>query len=222
MDRPGVDPDLLREELRALERANRRLGGHQLMLHYVRKLVAETRKPSLSILDLGTGSADVPRAIVDWARRARVSLTVLAVDGNPVVLETAREACQVWPEIRLEQHDLRMLPQAPGSFDLVLCSLTLHHFSNADAVNLLRQIGNIARLGYVLNDLRRNWCAIWVTELFARTIIRSPILQRDAPQSCRAAFTPGELHGMARQAGLKDFQIKRHHAMFRMVLIGRK
>jgi len=221
IDQPGVAPELLREELRILERLNRRLGGHQLVLQYVRKLV-EASKSTVSILDLGTGSADIPRAIVAWAREAGVPINVVAVDGNPVVLEAAREKCQRWPEIRLEQHDLRALPYAAESFDVVLCSLTLHHLSPTDSVALLRRMGEIARAGCVLNDLRRNWCAIWIMELLARTIVRSPILRHDGPQSCRAAFTVGELRGMAQQAGFKDFEIRRHHGMFRMVLLGKK
>jgi hypothetical protein len=55
-----------------------------------------------------------------------------------------------------------------------------------------------------------------------RTVIRSPIVGHDAPQSCRAAFTVGELRALAQQAGLNRFQINRHQWFFRMVLIGRK
>lgn len=222
LDRPDIDPEWVREELHAMESANRWLGGHHLILHYVRRLLAATTRHTISILDLGTGSADIPRAIVTWGREARIQITVAAVDGNPVVLAAARAACRDWPEIHLEHQDLRALSFEPGSFDLVLCSLTLHHFDERDAVELLRRMSEIARVGFVLNDLRRNWCAIWATELLARTVLRSPILRHDAPQSCRAAFTVGELRDMARRAGLEHFQVNRHHAMFRMVLFGKK
>jgi 2-polyprenyl-3-methyl-5-hydroxy-6-metoxy-1,4-benzoquinol methylase len=222
IDRPNVAPDLVREELRALEDLNRRLGGHQLVLDYVRELAGGNHRQPLSILDLGTGSADIPRAIVAWARTAGLPIAVVAVDGNRVVLDAARESCRDWPEIKLEEHDLRELPHAAGSFDVVLCSLTLHHLSQADALAVLRRMHEIARLGCVLNDLRRNWCAIWTMELIARTIIRSPILRNDGPQSCRAAFTIAELDNLARKAGFGNPQIRKHHGMFRMVLVGKK
>jgi SAM-dependent methyltransferase len=222
LDRPGVNPDWVREELRAMERANRGLGGHQLVLRYLRRLLSEGSNSALSVLDLGTGSADVPRAIVAWARRMELPVTVVAVDANPVVLATARANCRDWPEIRLEHQDLRSLPYPNESFDVVLCSLTLHHLGRPDAIGLLKRMHDLARVGYLLNDLRRNWGAIWTTELLARTVLRSPILRNDAPQSCRAAFTVAELREMARQAGLPRFQIHRHHAMFRMVLFGKK
>lgn len=222
MDQPGVDPDLVREELRALERANRRLGGHRLMLHYVGRLLGTARRPSVSILDLGTGSADIPRAIVAWARRVRLPVTVVAVDTNPVALEIARTACREWPEIRLDEHDLRTLPYAPESFDLVLCSLALHHFGNAEAQAILQRIHTLARVGCVVNDLRRNWLAIVAAELVARTVLRNPVTRNDVPQSCRAAFSVGELRTMAQRAGMSRFQIHRHHGCFHMVLESRK
>lgn len=222
IDRPGMAEALLREELQTLENFNRRLGGHRLALQYVKRFVSAVRPASLHILDLGTGAADIPRAIVAWARRCQLPVSLTAVDGNDDILRLARESGRDWPEIRFEHHDLRALPYAPESFDLVLCSLTLHHFGGADAVMLLRRIHELARLGYIVNDLRRNWPAIWITEFLARTAVRSSMFGHDAVQSCRAAFTVCELRALAEQAGLNHFQINRHHAFFRMVLEGKK
>jgi 2-polyprenyl-3-methyl-5-hydroxy-6-metoxy-1,4-benzoquinol methylase len=175
---------------------------------------------SLSILDLGTGLADIPRAIVAWMRERNYSVTIEAVDVNPHVVEFAGEACRDWPEIKLAQHDLRSLPYAKASFDIVLCSQALHHFGEADAVTILRRIQEIARVGYLVNDLRRNRLGIWTTELLARTVVRKGLIRHDAPKSCRAAFTMPELRAMALEADLKNFQIKRRQAGFHMVLEG--
>jgi SAM-dependent methyltransferase len=222
IDRPGIGQAMLREELQILESANKRFGGHRLVLHYVQRLAVSKQITSLSVVDLGTGLADVPRAIVNWARTRQLPVAVSAVDGNPDVLRLAQESCRDWPEIHLEQHDMRALPYAANSFDLVLCSLALHHFGATDAAAILRRIQEVARLGYIVNDLRRNWLAIWMTELLSLTVIRSRILRHDAPQSCRAAFTVHELRTMAQHAEMKKFQIHRHHGMYRMVLEGRK
>jgi hypothetical protein len=104
----------------------------------------------------------------------------------------------------------------------VLCSLALHHFSSADAVAVLRRISEIARIGYAVNDLRRNWLSIWFTELLVRTVIHSRIFRHDAPKSCRAAFSVNELRTLGESAGLKNFQVSRHHWVFRMILKGNK
>jgi SAM-dependent methyltransferase len=222
LDCPGLDRALLREELNTLETCNRRLWGHDLALHYVDRLVASAPTASLSVLDLGTGAADIPRAIAAWARQRQLPVAITAVDCNAEVLQLAGESCQGWPEIRLEQHDLRALPYEADSFDLVLCSLALHHFASAEAVAVLRSMQRLARRGYVVNDLCRNWLTIGSAELWVRALVRSPVFRHDALQSCRAAFTVGELRALAQRAGLDHFAIKRHHAVFRMVLEGRK
>lgn len=222
IDRTGLDRVLLRQELQLLAEVNERFGGNQLMLRYVKQFMAANRMESLNILDLATGSADVPRAIVTWARERKLPVTITAVDHNPDILEVAREHCRDWPEIQFAGHDLRTLPFAPDSFDLVLCSLALHHFTTADAVALLRRIGELARHGYVVNDLRRNWLAIRAADRFSRELGNSEIFTSDAVQSCRAAFTVGELRTMAQQAGLRRFRIRRHQWFFRMVLAGNK
>ena len=192
------------------------------MLHYLQRFLHGEPLTSLSILDLGTGLADIPRAIVAWARRRQFPVSITAVDRNPHVLRLAAEACRDWPEIRLERHDLQALSYAAQSFDLVLCSLALHHLGSEDAVALLRRMREITNRGCIVNDLRRNWLAIWSVDLLARTMRSGPIFRKDALQSVRAAFTVEELRVMAQEAGWNDSQVKRHHGVFRMVLEGRK
>ncbi|HVU26406.1 MAG TPA: methyltransferase domain-containing protein [Verrucomicrobiae bacterium] len=222
IDRPDTGQMLLREELRILEKANRRLGGHHLMLQCVERLIGVSEIKSLNVLDLATGAADIPRTIVDWARKRQLPITITAVDNNSEILSIARESCRDWPEIRLEQHDLRALPYAPESFDLVLCSLALHHFDLADAVAILRRIQELACVGYIVNDLRRNWFCIWVTNLLTPFLTKSSAFRRDAAQSCRAAFTVRELRSLAEQAELNHFQIRRQHLFFHVTLEGLK
>lgn len=222
IDQPGLSRALLREELQTLEKLNRQLGGHQLVLGYLQRFLSSTGKKSLSILDLGTGSADIPRVIVNYARQKQLPVSITAVDVNPEILQIAEESCRDWPEIKLERHDLRSLPYAAETFDFVLCSLVLHHFNPVDALLILQQIKKIARVGYIVNDLRRNWPAIFSTDLLVRIMIRSRVFRHDARQSCRAAFTIHELQELAEHAGLENFHIHRHQLFFRMVLEGKK
>ncbi len=221
MDRPDVNKAWLREELETLERLNR-LGGHRLIVRYIEKLTDSKGIEELSILDLATGAADIPRAIATWAKKKGTRVSLTAVDGNEHVLRSAREWCRDWPQIQLEHYDLLDLPYGRGSFDIVLCSLALHHFTTENAVMILGRMNEIARTGFILNDLQRNWLSIWTSELLARTIMRSPLVRHDGPQSFRAAFTATELRGMAREAGIKNFTVNRHQGIFRMVLAARK
>jgi SAM-dependent methyltransferase len=222
MDRPGNEEKLLRADLRVLEDINRFLGGYRIPLHYLWKFLDPLQSAkALTILDLATGAADVPRAIATWARAQLVKVEITAVDGNPEILRIARENAADWPEIHVEQQDLLALPYPAASFDVVLCSLALHHFSEADAVAILRSINHIARGGWIINDLRRNRLAIGLSKLMAHTIITNPIARFDAPASCERAFTIAEWRAMAARAGMDHFTISRHR-FFRMALAGYK
>lgn len=221
MDRPGNDADLLRADLSVLERINRFLGGQRIAVGYLDEFLEAVPMSSFTAVDLATGGADIPRAVVRWARGRGVRVEITAVDGNPEILGIARERCADWPEIHIEQHDLLALPYPTASADFVLCSLTLHHFAEADVVAILRRIHDIARVGYIINDLRRNRIAICLSKLMAHTIITNPIARFDAPASCERAFSIAELRTMAAQAGMGDITIRRHR-FFRMALVGRK
>lgn len=210
MDRPGQDIELLRDDLNVLAMINRRSGGYTIPLRYLPAFRPRT------VLDLATGGGDVPRAI---ARRWDAQIT--AVDGNPDILRIARERSIGFPQIKFEHHDLRALPYPPASFDVVLCSLALHHFSDADAVAILRRIHEIAAIGYIVNDLRRNRVAMALTRFMARHVITNPIAKYDAPASCERAFTVAELRAMAERAGMEHFRVRRH-LFFRMALAGHK
>ena len=221
MDRRGNDPELMRADLHVLESINRFLGGRRIALCYLEEFLDVSPMSSCTVLDLATGGADIPRTILQWSRRRKVRVEITAVDGNPEILQLAREWCVELPEIHIEQHDLLALPYPTASFDFILCSLTLHHFAEADVVAILRRIHDIARVGYIINDLRRNRIAICLSKLMARTIISNPIARFDAPASCERAFTVGELRAMATQAGMGKAVIRRHR-YFRMALVGHK
>ena len=222
IDRPGADAALLRQELIVLESANRR-GGHALVLKCLKRLLTPRPHRAIEHSRPGHRRRGFPRAIAAWARQRGLPVAITGVDRNPLVLGFAREWCRDWPEIRLEQHDLLALPYAAASFYVVMCSNALHHFDAEDAVVVLRRMQELARVGFIVNDLRRNWPAIWVMELVARTMIESRMARQDAVQSCRAAFTVDELSALARRAGLRDFRLpRRRQLMFGMTLEGRK
>ena len=219
MDRPGHSLDVLREDLRTLAAINRNLHAYAIPLDHLQQLLRHCRKGNapLRILDLATGGADVPRAVADWARRERLPVAITAVDNNPDIVTIAREWSAGYPEICVERADALGGGFAPGRFDIVLNSLALHHFTEAQAIALLRRMAGIARIGFIVNDLRRSWVTLAIGHALAWTVFRNPLAKHDGPASCAAAFTPGELRAMAQQAGLVNYVIRRHPGA-RMVL----
>ncbi|MDQ6795228.1 MAG: methyltransferase domain-containing protein [Chloroflexota bacterium] len=208
LDGPLDDPAALVGNLRDLSRVNRLLGGVSLSGRGLDALAGRLADAgtAVSLLDVGTGGADIPLALLDdWRRRGR-RLNVTAVDDRPEVLAAARVAdprASGAAGLTLEQADGRSLPYPDGSFDVAHCSLVLHHLEPADALTLLRELGRVARLGVVVNDLARGRMA-WVgARLLAALGTGNRYSRKDGPLSVRRAYTIAEAHGMLAAAGLR-------------------
>ena len=220
MDLPDTDPGELARTLDDLAWINRWLGGTRLVRHHLASLLDGQVAP-VRILDVATGYADVPRAIVRWGRQRGLSLEVVAVDHHDQIVQLARQASMDYPEIRICQADARSLPYPEGSFDIVLASLVLHHMEGSDQVRLLRELYRVTRRVVLTNDLRRGHWPFLVTWASLHLVSQSRLIRHDGPMSVRRGFLPGELLALAREAGWERMRLF-HHAFFRLALVGQK
>lgn len=220
MDLPCADLDELARTLEDLAWINRRLGGTRLVCNRLASLLHRL-PPPIRILDVATGYADVPRAIVCWGRRRGLPIQIEAIDSHAQILELARQASQAYPEIHIRQGDALTLPYPDGSFDVVLASLILHHTEGEAQARLLRELYRVARSFVVVNDLRRGRLPFLVTWVSLRLVSRSRVIHHDGPVSVRRGFLVGELLALAREAGWAQARVSRH-AFFRLALIGEK
>src|SRR5450432_1127536 len=135
MDRPQpVSPELV-SDLRNLRALNRYFGSYRLIRYFLARWIQ--RGDRLRVLDLATGSGDVPRLIVEFARAADATVAIDAVDFQSSTIEIARQLSLDFPEIQYHCADIHQFGE-DQSFDIVLFSLALHHFSADQAVQLLR------------------------------------------------------------------------------------
>ena len=197
----------LEGSLADIRAVNRYLGDRRALLkHLVRKIGGAE---NFTLLDIATGSADLPVAIADWAREAGISAAITGIDSNEHTIAIARRQTAGYPEITLEVADGLRLPFADKSFDFVLCSKTAHHLANADAERLLKEMLRVARRGYIVMDLRRSWIAYLLICLLTRLFTRNRLTRFDAPLSVLKSFTPGELANLASSAGAANFSVSR-------------
>ena len=161
---------------------------------------------SFSLLDLASGSADIPLAIADWAKRAGVTARIVVSDIHPVMLAVAREQTRNVPNVTVETCDALDPHYADGSFDIALCTLALHHFSPEDATQILRSMARVGRRVLVF-DLARARLAYIGALAMTRVLRMDPITRFDAPASVRRAYTVAELRALANQAGLHGAQV---------------
>lgn len=197
---------------------NRYLGDVRAVVKHLTR-VGSPRPEGLKILDIATGSADIPVAIARWMRDRGLPSSITAVDVNPLTVAVARERVAPYPEIEVLVADGLRLPFADKSFDIVLCSKTIHHFSDEQVVRLLEGIARVARQGYVVMDLRRSWVAFGLMYLLTRLFTSNRLTRCDGPLSVLRSFTAGELAGFAARAGLSGYRVSRE-PFWRIVLAG--
>jgi SAM-dependent methyltransferase len=219
MDEPEVDRRQLATSLADLRGVNRWLGGTRVVLRHLAAMTARLPSGELTVIDVATGSGDIPLHVARWARRRGMRARVVATDAHAGTLALAREHAGRDPDVRVEHADALALPYADGEFDFALCSTALHHFADDDAVRVLRELRRVARRGVVVNDLRRSRPALLGARLLAATLWRShPVTRHDGPLSVRRAFTPGELLELGRRAGMRGARVHAHPP-FRVALV---
>ena len=219
MDHPEISEEQLIKALCEIRWVNRHLGGTAAILDEFKKM--KIKKRSFTVLDLGTGSADIPKALADWGRSRYIKIRSTAVDLNPTVVLEAQRLCTTYPEISCMQGDALNLPFTEASFDYVISSMFMHHLPHQEAITLLKEMARISKLGFAVNELERHPIAWLGIKLLGHLTKKSPMFMNDASLSVLKGFTRTELQKLCKEAGLSEFIIKRRHP-FRWVVTWRK
>ena len=219
MDEPGVDPLELARSLRFIQRVNKLFGYTRAMIAHLKRF-SRRWKPGerITLLDVATGSADIPRAMLKWAWRRGFELRIVAVDLHDMTLRiAAREAADA--RLRFVRADALRLPFDDGAFDYATCAMFLHHLSDDDAAVVLREMSRVARRGVVAADLKRARGAYACISIF--TMLSRPMIRHDARVSVAQAFSRAEALALRDRAGLGFADVFGHFG-YRWALAGEK
>jgi 2-polyprenyl-3-methyl-5-hydroxy-6-metoxy-1,4-benzoquinol methylase len=222
MDRPAALEEIS-GCLHTIVRFNGLFGGGRLTLRHVRDLLAglPADRP-VTVLDVGAGAADIPVALVRWARRSGRGIRVVALDRDGATLKYARGYAAAYPEITLLQGDALALPVRPGSVDVVISAMTLHHLQPQEATRYLAEMDAAARLGWIMNDLVRSRAAHRLVWVLTRLLSRSAMARHDGPLSILRSYRPAEVVALCEKAGLFDVKVVHHHAFIRLSAVRAK
>jgi 2-polyprenyl-3-methyl-5-hydroxy-6-metoxy-1,4-benzoquinol methylase len=217
LDQPAIDISELRTSLRDIERLNSWFGGTAAIVNEVQRLVHErglTRR--ITVLDIGTGGADIPRALASWGRRSGLPVRIVACDLHPQVAAIAAHSSRDHGAVALLRADALALPVLPGHFDFVTCSLMLHHLPEEDVVSLIEKLRDIPRHALIVCDLERSRRALAGVWLATRAVCRSRLTRHDGPLSVLRAYMLAELRALSVRAGCSEMRWFRR-ACFRAV-----
>jgi 2-polyprenyl-3-methyl-5-hydroxy-6-metoxy-1,4-benzoquinol methylase len=221
MDDFSITDIRLTSALEQLRVVNRWLGGYETTMAVLgpwlkaRSVSQSADAPPIRILDLGTGIADFPEYIVQWAAQQSppIALEIVAIDANPVTVDYANRALDqrltpvLRQQIRVEVADALDLPYADQSFDIAMGAMFLHHFAQERAIVIVRSMQRVARGGILINDLHRHPLAYYSIYSLTRILRASVMMQNDGPISVLRGFRATELQTIADQAGLQNTRL---------------
>lgn len=202
MDQPGLAPDLHVDALRGLARINLASTATSAIWRPIRDRLGHAPGTALSILDVACGGGDTLERLAQRAHAARVPVSVHGCDISPTAIAYAEHRAHARRVAgAFFQHDV-LARDLPRRFDIVTCSLFLHHLDDDAAAMLLARLYAATRWLLIVCDLNRGLGGLALAWLGTRLLSRSTIVHTDGPRSVRAAFTRDEARLLAARAGI--------------------
>ncbi len=223
MDEPDAPRQELADALAYLRWVNRRLGGTRaLIANLERWSVRWPKGRTITMLDLGTGSGDIPLAAVAWARARGIDLRVTGLDLHEATLDLAREHCKHEERVTLVRGSALDLAStfSAGQFDYVHAALFLHHLREIGVLTVLAGMARVAGVGVVWSDLHRSRFHRVMVNCFL--LNANAMVRHDARVSVEAGFTRREVIELAQRTDLGFARYHRPPLWYRFTLAGER
>lgn len=210
MDDPALDPASHARALRGLARLNWWSASPQILWPPILRWLRRHGRRQAAILDVATGGGDVPLALWRLANLAGLDLRIAGCDRSAQAVDYARQqARRAGADAEFFVLDAQAMP-LPSGYDVVMCSLFLHHLEQDQAIGVMRRMGEAASGLAMANDLERSVMGLALAYAGTRLLSRSPVVHTDGPRSVRAAFSVDEVSSIAAQAGWQRVAVSRH------------
>jgi len=197
MDNPTLDQESYRKAYLDINRCNRLLGGMGITLNAIKKLIAKHPQDSYTIYDMGCGDGFMLRHIASSLQNESFNLKLVGIDLRDDVIAIAQEASLDFPEIEFRKADILTLRSFEGC-DILLCTLTMHHFEEPEIDVFLKKFVDLSKLGTVINDLERSRLSYRLFKLFSFFFIKTEIAKDDGLISISKGFKKIELTQLAK------------------------
>jgi ubiquinone/menaquinone biosynthesis C-methylase UbiE len=224
-----LENNALRQNLEELALINKYLGGNQVTVSGLSKLIFdvrdsmfdvrttnnehrtsknEQRTSNIEIADLGCGGGDMLMVMADWAKRKGINAQFIGIDANDFMIDFGTKRTANYPNISYLHQDIYSDEFKEKFFDIVTMTLFCHHFSDESLVQLLQQLKKQTCIGIVINDIHRHWFAYhsiaWITKLF----LKSYLVKNDAKLSVWRAFVREDLEKIIQKSGFTNYSIR--------------
>jgi SAM-dependent methyltransferase len=199
MDDPQLAEKALREVLQDITRVNRLLNGNRITIEAIALLVAENPQQLYTIVDVGCGDGSMLREVALFFRKRKLRARLIGIDLSEQGIALAREASHAFPEMEFLKKDILTIGPGELSCDILLCTLTMHHFRDGQISVFMDRFVQLSRLGVVVNDLKRSRTAYYLFKGFGLIFIKTKIGRSDGLISIKRGFRKEELVAFSKQ-----------------------
>jgi len=210
LDKGSYTPEEYEGCLVELRRVNEWLGDANALRDSLLKEIGRRDLRSFSVLDVGAGSGELLRVTAKWARETSRQAALVGLELNERSAQAILDESTDFREISSARASGFQLPFADNSFDYAIQSLTLHHFDDAGAVKILREMARVAKSGIFVIDLNRNPVAYFFYTTIGHLFLHNRLLREDGALSILKSFTPEEMEQIAQLAGLVNARVEKH------------
>jgi 2-polyprenyl-3-methyl-5-hydroxy-6-metoxy-1,4-benzoquinol methylase len=209
MDNFAMRGDKLKDALDKIAKINQFLGGNKLTLEGVKNILKEHPvKGKITIIDVGCGNGDMLRTIADYLDENDINCELIGIDANQFSVNYAKKLSIHYPNITYRCEDIFDKSFEKLEYDIVLCTLTLHHFKDDEIINLLKVFKANAKMGIVINDLERSGISYRLFQALCFALRLNDMSREDGLVSILRGFKKPELEQFSRKLHLKKYSIE--------------
>jgi len=208
MDDFSLQGEELRDALDKIAGINRLLGGNKLTLSGVKQFLKKTDiTKTITIADIGCGNGDMLRMLAHYGKKHTINFKLIGVDANAFTINYAKTLSKQYPNIDYVCVDIFSENFSYLKYDIVLCTLTLHHFTNAQILNIITTFNNKATMGVVVNDLHRSKLAYRLFQVICTLFSLNKMSREDGLVSILRGFKKQELEEFSKKLNLINYTI---------------
>lgn len=208
MDDFSLEGKELQDALDKIASINQLLGGNKLTLHGIKTLLKKTdSQQTIVIADIGCGNGDMLRMLANYGKKNDLNFKLIGVDANEFTINYAKTLSTKYANIEYVCVDIFSEDFTAIKYDIVLCTLTLHHFTNDEILNIITIFNNNAAIGIVINDLHRSKLAYRLFKMIGIIFNLNRMSREDGLISILRGFKKNELESFSKKLNFKNYTI---------------
>jgi 2-polyprenyl-3-methyl-5-hydroxy-6-metoxy-1,4-benzoquinol methylase len=208
MDDFAMEGEILRKALDKIAKINQLLGGNQLTLQSIKRLMQNIDKnQQITIIDIGCGNGDMLRKLADFGVRNKHNFKFIGIDANPYTINYAKKLSENYTNISYKCEDIFNKQFNDLKYDIVLCTLTLHHFKNNEIEDLLQLFYENSKIGIIINDLQRSAISYRLFQLLCFVFRLDEMPKKDGLTSILRGFKKQELIDFSEKLKFRKYTI---------------